>query len=945
MQQVNRKKPRSYQATLPVTDYQGRNSFGNHSALKAGESRELINWNIFTGNGKPYLAHRGGSAFLKKASGPTKRGSTGVINAITWDVGSEEYLITQEGASFYFQALLTTGNSAVIQTPAAGSFVVSAATPADMFLSGDRLYVFHPGGNKIIDWTGTTFVGYEMGMPYPYIISVDVNSSGVVTGSYTMGVELVYRVSGIDRMASTPNRKIYSTRILAQTGTITAKKISLTLDATVLAADTLWTHVRVWRSKNKNVDYSDPLQPIDAQGKDDELYEEAIITRAELGAGSVTAIATGATLPVGNAGVAAGKPAEYYQITLNNLDSVFSTLLGIDRIELLPLPAGLTGCYLGNKIFVSNITDSTLDDQSKNNIYYSLFAGTKYHAQYDPLNFIDTGRDGQNMIRLIAFEKDLIGIKESMTGRLVGGNVDMEFETLDFRIGISTKNQAAYIPGLGIAAITNDNSDFRIFGYDFKWSSTFNGQEISLPVRAEMAVATASLISFAYCNGKLFVNLGLGYLYVLHHKEGRGWTVFNYPQTYTERLFTFYNGRRAALVSRSTHLVEIELAATLVDVNTSTDVTTELISLYEWTYRFQSNDGRDNLEPDFLAVAAQLSAPLVGTPYVNGLPWSDAVNQSYTNFVPDPAIYGASTDLADAEYRLYIAPVTVGNMPWCRLRGSFIHYKLVTTAPALMRSKSLNVVIDEDGMAFGEFDPFQRLLVTQKLPDWNANTLLVFNFDDDSTTLYDQSGNGLNHTWAAIGSRAHVSSLPPRGGESATGALGSGWYRSAYTAMTYIGDAAGLNSEDLAYRWCLNCPSLAAVVYVQGGGSGPAGNYYWVCKVNTDGSLEFQLYTSALSYKWKTATGVIVAGATEYTILFFLTGSGATGQFYVATRSAAATAAKTTTRTALTPASPYPVSSEVLRSSTAKLSHAGLYRVTGSAALAASLHNEFKDLA
>lgn len=40
---------------------------------------------------------------------------------------------------------------------------------------------------------------------------------------------------------------------------------------------------------------------------------------------------------------------------------------------------------------------------------------------------------------------------------------------------------------------------------------------------------------------------------------------------------------------------------------------------------------------------------------------------------------------------------------------------------------------------------------------------------------------------------------------------------------------------------------------------------------------------------------------------------------------------------------PVPGSSEVLRDSTAKLTHAGIYKATGSASLAAQLHNEFKD--
>lgn len=899
MQEVKRKKPRSYETDLDVVQYFGRNSWGNHAALTAKESRELVNWDIFTGNGSEYLSSRHGSAFLKKASAPTKRGSTSVLNAVTWDVGAEEYLITQEGTSFYFQALLTTGDPTVIATPDSSTFAVSASTQADMFVSGDKLYVFHSGGNKIIDWTGTTFVGYDMGMTYPYIDSITTPNSGVISGSYTMGLEKVYRVTGIDRIASTPNRKVASTLVLAEASSLASQSITLTVQADELDDDDLWTHIRVWRSKNKNSDYTDPLQPLDPQGNDDELYEEALITKAEIGNATLAAIATGSTLPPGNAGTQAGKPAGIYTIEVNNLDAVFFNLLGIDRIELLPLPAASTGCFHGNRIYVSAVNDSTLDDQSRSNIYYSNYAGTKYAAQYDPLQFVVTGRDGQQMMKLISFEKDLIGIKEAKTGRLPGGNVDLEYETLDFRIGISSGNLAAYIPAIGIVAVTNDHADFRILGYDLKWTHVLNQMDISLPIRNETAALTAADVSFGYINGKLMINDGAGTFYVLHDKESRGWTTYDFPQAVTERLFIFANGSRAAIVSKSTHLVEIELDTTDEDVNTADDTTDNAITSSETTWRFQSQDGRDNLEGQYLAVAASLSAPLVGIPYVNGLPWQSAVTEVETAFVPDPAIFGALDELKDAEYRLYLEPVTVGIMAWCRMRGNFLHYKLTTTAPAIIRSKRLSCVIDEDGMAFGEFDPFQRVLYANKLPDWNSPPVILFNFDDDGVTLYDQSGQAHNHTWAALGTRTHVASLPPGGGEYAVGATGSGWYRTGYGAMDYIGDDSGANSADTVYRWTGSFPSLSATVYVQGGSASGISDPYWQFKVNTDGSLQFELLTSTLAYKWKTAAATIVAGATVYTILFFLTSGGTAGQFYVAVRTASETTAKTTTRSAL----------------------------------------------
>ncbi len=897
MQAVKKKQSMTYETEISTTGYLGRNSWGNHSALRPNESQSLINWDLFKGDSEEYVKSRYGSAYLKKASSPTKRGSTSVINAITWDIGAEEYLITQEGNSFYYQALLTTADPVLIVHAITGSFTVSDTTQAEMFLSDDKIYIFHSGGNKIIRWTGSAFVGIEMGLNYPVISSVDVTTAGIITGSYTIGVELVYQVSGVDIFASTPNR--YTTgRILAVTGTIASKRILLAISATVLDATPVnWTHLRVWRSKNKNTDYTDPLNPIDPQGIDNELYEECLMTKAEINAGSLTAIATGSTLPLGNAGVTAGKPAGIYTITLNNADSVFSVLTDISRIELLPMPNASCGCFHAGLIFVANTNDSTLDDASKNNIYYSLYAGTRYSTQYNPLNFIGTSRDGQQMVKLISFEKDLIGIKEAKTGRLPNGDITLKFETTDHRIGIFNKNLARVIPGVGIVAITNDFSDFRIFGYNLIWSSIANGIEISLPIRVETAAMTAANVSFAYVNGKLMISDGTGIVYVLHNKEQRGWTTYSFPMnSLAQRLFAFANGSRAAVVSKSTHLVEIEISTSTTDVSTADDVTTNLITLTETGYRFQMDEGKANLEQMKLDVTAELSAPLVAIPYVNGTPWPLATSTTSTKLVPDPAIYGITTGLRDGDYTLYTSPATIGQFQWCRLRGNFIHYTLTTTAPAIMRTKKLTCIVDTN-RGFGDFDPFQKYIYANKYPVWNADVLWLFNFDDDTTTLYDQSGNSYHHTWAdGSGSRAHLASQAPGGGESATGGAGSGWGDASYTDMTYIGDSSGSNSQDLAYQIIASFPSLSSTVTIKQGGDG---TYFYRINVNTDGSLEYQIKTSALSYKFKTATGVITAGATVYDIQFLLTGGGATGAWYLAGRTDSGTVYQATTRSAL----------------------------------------------
>lgn len=896
MQGVQRKRPRSYETDIKVTSYMGRNSWGNHSALNASQSRELINWDLFAGQQKDFCKSRRGSSVLKAVSDATKRGSTSILNQVTWDIGDEEYLITQEGTTFFFQALIDTADPVQINDVNDDPLTVSEATRADMFVSDDRLFIFHPGGNKIIEWNETVFVGMPMGISYPYIESL-AYTSGVISGNYTIGIEKVYRTTS-DRMASTPNRMYAGTNIIASTGTITNAAIQITINDAELDNDELWTHIRVYRSKNKDTDYTDPLQPIDAQGNDDELYEEALVTREELEHNGLAGVSTEAGLPSGNAGTEAGTVSGDYVIQINNPDDVLFYLVGIERIELIPLPAASVGCFHGKRIYVSAVADTTLDDQSRNNIYYSNFAGSKYACQYDPFNFVTTGGDGQRMIKLISFEQDIIGIKESKTGRLQGGNVDLEFEILDQRIGISHPNLAAFIPAVGIVALTNDNGDFRVFGYDLRWQNQIRGMDVSSPIRVETITITPANVSFAYLNGKLWVSDGTGTMYILHEKESRGWTTYNFPMNdLAERLFTFGNGLRGAVVSKNTHLVEIDVDGVNTDYNTADD-TTDAITLTETTWRFQSEDGRDNLEYQYLAVSGQFSTPIIGIPYVNGLPWPDAVTATETGFTPDPTIYGSLDALTDREYRLYLEPSTIGGFSWCRCRGNFLHYTLTTEAPAIMREKLLSVIVDEDGLGIGEFDPFQTTLAANKLPAWNTSAYLVFNFDDDGITLYDQSGGGRNHTWTnGAGSRAHIASMPPRGGESATGGEGSGWYRTSFNGLDYIGDASGLNSRDMAFRFVVNFPSLSAPVTIQGGGNGTSS--YWMARANEDGSLEFQILTSALAYKFTTSSGTVSAGTNDYTLIFFLTDGGATGEWYAAQRTDNQTIARVTTRAAI----------------------------------------------
>jgi hypothetical protein len=220
---------------------------------------------------------------------------------------------------------------------------------------------------------------------------------------------------------------------------------------------------------------------------------------------------------------------------------------------------------------------------------------------------------------------------------------------------------------------------------------------------------------------------------------------------------------------------------------------------------------------------------------------------------------------------------------------------LSTQAPFTIHDMALAAMISELAMN-ATFDPYGIAQFAATFPTWASDILLYLRLDADSDTAQDGSGRDRDHVWAngTGGSRTYDGTLVPGGGQSLVGGADSGYTDADWTAMDYVGDAAGLNSQDLTYEYVATFPTLAAAQVIQEGGDG---TNYWRLRVNADGSLEYQIATSAISYKFTTAAGTIVAG-TQYTIQFVLSNGGQNGQFYVAERTGAY-ASVLTTRSAL----------------------------------------------
>lgn len=695
--------PGRNQKSIQMGGFNGINYFGPHSSILPTDLRDASNLDIYPG----YLKHRRGSVAFGISSGKISA-TIDVRNGVTWKIGSSEYLIYQtlEPSSvgkFYAYNLTDAGTApALIASITGSAFTVGGTTIADMKLSGDKIYVFLPTQNYIIQWTGSVFIIRQMGLAKCYLTSLAAGSATGPTGLYTVGVEFVYQPSGVDLVDSGPTRKTFAGKQLEIQ--VTNQKITVTVDSGHLPASPgdYWTHVRVWRSKRRDTDFTDPTNPIEAAGISSELYPEQLITKAALVSAS-------------------------YVVTLSKLDSELPgditseyPILTSEYMEIEPLPNSYTGAYHRNRIWVSR--SQGVNDTSQSAIYYSNSAGDAYSEQYRLTNILTAERgDGQETVKLIPFEADLIILKRAKTMRIVNGDPDLGIEVMDPAIGVTSFKLATFVPKLGICAITNDQGDFRIFGYDLRWTNIFNGMDISRPIRDITAAIAASptYVSFIYINGKLMIFKSNGTAYVFHVKEGMGWGVYNYPMAFSQFAFTYSGG--ALVIGSNSYNVMIENVDDnwFFDLDPVTGVY-QTIATYFTTPHFHSDNGRDILEMEYLSIRAFPSATSVTSgsqinlsayPFANGTNWPVIATPSLTGFLPSLLPYTQGAPGLEREYRLYLQQ---------KMISPFQHFQIQSQAPCYFMDFQWNGIVDSTGQGAGYFDPYITLSAAATNPAWNT---------------------------------------------------------------------------------------------------------------------------------------------------------------------------------------------------------------------------------
>lgn len=707
---ATRIQPRRYEDRIPLRGFFGLNTFGPITTKQPDEFDELLNFDIYN----TWIESRRGSHPINALDDTCRFPNREIYSGVVWDTGADEYLILQirraggvNESEFWFTKL---DPLAGIQVPTlipllgGGAFgIVGSLEPANMFVSTDRLFVIHPTTNKVIEWDGvSSFTGRPLGLPQPYITSVAVNGAGI-NGKYTYGIELVYqKIAGVDQLASGVNRQFVTTHIVNSI-TLANEGVRVVADDTAgaISGNTTWTHARLYRSFNQNIDYSDPTQPIDAQGTPEQLYSVVTVTRAQLltGAAPCPAPLTFPTDLLQDGDI----PADAYYVEF-------------DRIDLSPLPNSYVGAYHQNRIFVTRAQG--INDIGQSNVYYSNNAGTKYCEQFvpDQVIYCEPG-DGQKSIKLISFEQDLIVIKEAKTGRLRDGNPDNGFETLDYNIGVSDHRMAKYIPKIGIAAIVNDRGDFRIFGYDLRWNNEFSGRDISRMGRSFTSTVDPANVSFMYLNGKLWVGIIGGVFLVLHVEQGKGWSLYNRGETGNQIALPYANNTKGLSIFSGSAPTELDKLGTTDDVfYNATGLHTFLFPVTIQSAPFQKS-GREHLEVRHVSMMAVFENRTTGTLKANNY-----FTGPTAVVLVDPASFPIEASQRQRLYFLYPEGKAIGNYIVCRI---------LSTAPCTIHDMVLDCFVDEAGWNDAGFDPNQVSGAQFiPIPTWGAEVLLHLTFDE-----------------------------------------------------------------------------------------------------------------------------------------------------------------------------------------------------------------------
>ncbi len=839
---INRINKTNNEAEISLNNYIGLNLDDPKSTIKNGEFSELTNVELYTN----YIKSRNGMSYIH---GSEKTTTKGIFNITAWDVGNKEYFIYQTATKFFYIENIIGGTEKTVKIKGTATDFTFSFTEFKLVLNGNKLYCFSTGSvkNVIIEYDSSNdyFVSRKMGLDLPVISSYTstfINTE--LSGEYVYGVELVYRngTDNFDTLASTPNRKNANgtiTKIFVNAG---RNEITVTPPT-----DNLYTHVRLYRSKRLDMDTTS-IQFNDVSGTESELYPVQLVTKATFISNGYKFVdyASDDDLPAINA-------QAWY--TVNDINSIELKPIGGCKAE--------TGTYHKDKIWIAG-TDITLN---KNRIYYSNYAGTPYSEQFSPLNFKDVDvDDGQRVVEIISFEKDLIVIKESKTLILLDGDTDYNFNIIDYNTGILTRQCAKYFNGFGIIALTNGDNDIKILGSDLKWNNSISNIPTYNKIKSAILyffesyknswVSFLSRISIVNINNRIFFTVGISRLsddivdepylsiFCVNTNNNTGWVEHRYTVNDRAEIFKYDNGNSIGLSIINDYNIKNCLMCKLYDTSKNTDLLGEqelpIISKISPSV-FKIDDGRKLIEYDHLSLIAEPSDNIMIKTYLNGKNWTN-----YETLLPDVNNYNLENNLKYGEYNLYLND---------RLIANYFSFSLKTKAPFIIHNFKLYANIIDGNLT--NFDPFQQKKIYKNLPLW-GNT--VFH--------YSQHGNPntndvTNLNWEIkdlSGNERHLTSLNK--GADGLFDLAGQFGRFFGTSLTLKGKNICLynswNCNDLiksinegdavTFEFILGKTTNDETIVSQGGYNTYYGNGYFKFIIKADWSFEFHLYSNDDTY-------------------------------------------------------------------------------------------------
>jgi len=663
MKQSNRPSQGRTTATLKIPKIRGLNHFDPDSSLLDGEFINLSNVDLIRGG---YAQTRAGTKLVSLDLPPEDF----ISSFTTVDVGDVGYLIVvgENTGTVYFKDI-TAGTYEPVKDFALGPVLtVDLAKGMPQFQNAHgKVYVFHEDQNYILEFFGPqgpfgpTFRFRELGMPKaPPIFQIN-SSAGQITGVYTYALELVYKKNGVDYVVSGPNRLNIVDTLATETysnneNTITS--ISASAIDGFFTLSPFWTHIRLYRSKRQDDPTGGANPP---EGTPSELYPIDEMDKAAYTIAS-------------NAGSGFIDNKTDDELTGSGFDIPF---VETPNFEMAPIFPAKTGAFVSGRIFVADTPG--IPNDTGGAIYYTPIE-FQYSEQTKTPDFkipCDEG-DGQRITKLDVFEQDLIVFKERKTGRVFSGDPRNRYANLDTTIGVAHFTDAQFLPGIGMAVVTSDRKDFKIFNYALKYSNTINGLDISRPVRLRNPLDINSFRQdniFLYSAGKLFWRYdagGIDQIYILHVDEGLGWSEYSLRGG-RQTPVLFENPQNSQIYyqmnsSRLMYFVDDEEVDAPTD---DTEFVDEPILWEVFTPPIKNEGGRSLIEQRYLSISAAVNRRMNVQAFItnSGLPLSDP-QPTFLDPQGDPQNQLQNTETI--EYQYFSHKDTINHKRF----GKLLYYKI-----------------------------------------------------------------------------------------------------------------------------------------------------------------------------------------------------------------------------------------------------------------------------